>query len=254
MSGRREQSLVNLAGRLYWLSHQANRHHWMGAPLDRWGAFLLVVLAGLVAARWLPGGWPAVAACAALLLALLLLRAVASRRLYLVFSAQVQPVRHNPRGAKLDPGDKLLLRASGRFEVEGKSQRFTELLAYYRSFETREHVLMAICPPSSFLGVASWPEHEIGMWYIFFKNTEIQRLTPGELCFGRARRPAVQVDVRQELPQQTSPLDVWGGYRSGKRAEPRYQQQTIYLSFEDLEDRERVLNDLAADATALSRL
>lgn len=243
---------MTLAVRLFWISYQAHRHHWMGAPLDRWGAVGLVVLAGLAAIRWLPGGALVVGVCGALLAALLLLQSLATRRYHMVFHPEETPVRLQPGAARLEPADKLLLRASGRFEVEGKSQQFTELLAYFRSFETREHAVMAICPPSSFAGLGTWPDHEIGMWYIFFKAGEIQRIVQGELWFGRARRPALQIAVRQEIPQETSPLDVWGGYRSGQRTKPKFQDATIFLSFESLADRERVLCDLAADATALA--
>lgn len=240
------------AGMLYWVSYQFNRHHWMGAPLDRWGMVALVILAGLFAIRWLPGGAVGVAVCAVLLVAVLLLRSVAARRYHLIFAASAEPARRRTDAAMLDPADLLLLRATGRFEVEGKHQDFTELLAYYRSFETREHAVMAICPPSSFLGIGAWPGHEIGMWYIFFKNKEIQRILPGELAFGRSQRPGLQIDVRREIPPATSPLDVWGGYRSGGRTKPKYENATIFLSFDSAADQALVLADLTADATALA--
>lgn len=242
---------MTFAGKLYWLSYQVNRHHWMGAPLDRWAAVGLVMLAGLFAIRWLPGGAVGVALCALLLAALLLLRRLAARRYFQVFVAEGEPARRRPAAAMLDPADKLLLRATGGFEVEGRNRDFTELLAYFRSFETREHAVMAICPPSSFVGIGAWPGHEIGMWYMFFKNTEIQRIVPGQVEFGRANRPALRIDVRREIPPATSPLDVWGGYRSGGRTKPRFENATLYLSFDSPADRERVLADLLADATAL---
>ncbi len=242
---------MTLTGRLFWISYQVNRHHWMGAPLDRWGMVGLVILAGLFAIGWLPGGVVGVAVCGVLLVALWLLRSVASRRFYVVFKTEGGPARRRPDDAVLDPNDKLLLRATGRFEVEGKNQDFTELLAYFRSFETREHAVMAICPPSSFLGVGMWPDHEIGMWYMFFKDSEIEQILPGALAFGPAHRPALQVDVRREIQQETSPLDVWGGYRSGQRAKPKYEDATIFLSFDSSADRERVLVNLTSDAAAL---
>lgn len=220
--------------------------------MNRWGALGLLILAGLMAIRWLPGGVAGVAVCGALLLALLTLRWLARRRNFLLFRADGAPARPRPGSAMLDPADKLLLRASGLFGVESKSQQFTELLAYFRSFETREHAVMAICPPSAFAGLGTWPDHEIGMWYIFFKSKEIQRITPGELWFGSAHRLALQIDVRQEIPQETSPLDVWGGYRTKERAKPKYQDATILLSFDSEDDRARVLADLVSDASALT--
>lgn len=238
---------MNLTGRLFWISYQANRHRWMGAPLDRWGMIGLVLLAGLFAIRWLPG----VVVCAVLLAALLLLRSLAARRFCVVFKAEGVPASRRPDGAVLNPSDKLLLRATGRFAVEGKSQDFTELLAYFRSFETREHAVMAICPPARFLGIGAWPEDEIGMWYMFFKHNEIQQILPGLLAFGPSRRPALRIEVRREIPPKTSPLDVWGGYRSGPRTRPQYEDATILLSFDSSADRDRVLADLTFDAIAL---
>ncbi|MEZ4770740.1 MAG: hypothetical protein R2844_20265 [Caldilineales bacterium] len=242
---------MNLTGRLFWISYQVSRHHWMGAPMDRWGMVGLIILAGLFAIRWLPGGAAGVAVCGLLLAALLLLRSLASRRFYVIFEAEGGSVGRRADAVMLDPSDKLMLRATGRFEVEGKNQEFTELLAYFRSFETREHAVMAICPPSRFLEVGGWPDHEIGMWYMFFKHNEIRQILPGALAFGRSHRPALRIDVRREIPQETSPLDVWGGYRTGKRAKPKYEDATLYLSFNSPEDRACVLADLVADASAL---
>ncbi len=242
---------MKFAGRLFWISYQVNRHHWMGAPMDRWGMIALLILAGLFAIRWLPGGSVGVLVCAVLLGMLLLLRSVASRHSYLIFAPEGEPARHRPDAAMMNPADMLKLRATGRFEVEGRTQDFTELLAYFRSFETREHAVMAICPPASFLGVGAWPGHEIGMWYMFFKHKEIRRIDPGLLEFGGYRRPGLRIQVRQEIPPSTSPLDVWGGYRSGGRTKPKYEDATLFLSFDSLEDRARVLDDLTADALAL---
>lgn len=242
---------MKFASRVFWISYQVNRHHWMGAPMDRWGIVALLILAGLFAIRWLPGGAVGVLVCALLLGVLLLLRSVAARHFFLVFAAEGEPSRRRPDAAMMNPADMLKLRATGRFEVEGRTQNFTELLAYFRSFETREHAIMAICPPASFMGVGAWPGHEIGMWYMFFKHKEIQRIDPGELEFGRNCRPALRIEVRREIPPSTSPLDVWGGYRSGGRTKSKYEDATLFLSFDSLDDRARVLADLTADALAL---
>jgi len=146
----------------------------------------------------------------------------------------------------------MLLRATGQFEVEGKEQDFTELQAYFRTFATREHAVMAIVPPSQLLLFANWPDHEIGMWYIFFKNTDLRRIEPGKLYFGSRPRPALRLSLEQEVLPETSPLDVWGGYRSGQ---PKIKKvkRTIYLSFDTAEERQRVLADLMADATEVEQ-
>jgi len=243
---------MNLVGLFLKGVHQLHRHHWAGAPLDRWIAVLLVIVAGLMTIRWLPGGLRGVAVCGGLVLLLFLVQSWAERRLYLVFRRDGQPAGQRPGAPILNPMDKLLVRASGLFEVEGKEQTFTELQAYFRSFETREHAVMAIVPPSNFLALGNWPDHEIGMWYMFFANKELRQIEPGRVCFGARERPALRIEVERELPVESSPLDVWGGYRTARRrAKPKTRRATIYLSFDSDDSRQRILDDLAADAAAL---
>lgn len=239
-----------MLGYLLQVSHHLHKHEWSAAPLDRWIAVMLVILAGLMATRWLPGGVTGVATCGVLLLALWLFQSWAGRRYYILFRQEPPPARHTPGSPILDPMDKLLIRATGLFEVEGKEQTFSELQAYFRSFETREHAVMALAPPSSFLLLGGWPDHEIGMWYMFFKNQDLRRIDPGTLRFGARERPALRLQIEQEIPQETSPLDVWGGYRSGKPRR-KLRRSTIYLSFDTPEDRQRVLANLTADAKSL---
>ena len=109
---------------------------------------------------------------------------------------------------------------------------------------------MAIAPPSLFLAIGRWPDHEIGMWYMFFKNSELRQVQPGHLCFGTRERLALQLQLERTVLPETSPLDVWGGYRSGK-TKPKTRRHTIYLSFDTPEDRQTVMDDLLADASSL---
>lgn len=241
---------MNMAAQLLKLSHHLRHHRWFGAPLDRWTIVIVVVIALLMAVRLLPGGVPGIVACGLLLVALLLVQRWAARRNYVVFTAEPPPTHHSPAAPTMEPADKLLLRATGIFEVQKKVQRFTELLAYFRSFETREHVVMAIVPPSTYLRIGKWPEDEIGMWYIFFKNQEIQRIDVGQLSYGANRRPALRLALEQEILPETSPLEVWGGYPTGK-PKIKLRRQAIYLSFDNEADRQKVLLDLVADAAKL---
>lgn len=241
---------MNLAARLLKLSHDLRHHHWFGAPLDRWTLVIVVMIALLMAVRLLPGGVPGLVACGVLLAVLILMQRWAARRNYVLFTVEPPPARHSPAAPTMEPADKLLLRATGIFEVQKKVQRFTDLLAYFRSFETREHAVMAIVPASTFLAIGKWPDDEIGMWYIFFKNKEIQRIEPGQLRFGANRRPALRLALEQEIPPETSPLEVWGGYPTGK-PKVKVRRQTIYLSFDSDADRQKVLLDLVADAVRI---
>ena len=212
---------------------------------------LLLIAAGLFAVGVLPGRLAGVIACSVLLLAMIIVVNVAARRQFVVFNRDGSSVLQSLSARFMDPMDKLSLRATGLFEVEGRARRFTDLQATYRSFQTREHSIMAIVPPSRALLVGRWPDEEIGMWYIFFKGTEIRRIEPGQLCFGRHSRLAVQIDLEQVILPPTSPIDVWGGYRSGKQKR-KLRQQTIYFSFDSPSDRQTFLADLLMDAQTAS--
>lgn len=229
--------------------YMLRRYHVVGAPLERWITVLLLIAAGLIAVGLLPGGMTSALLCLALLLALLIGRRLAERRQYVHFRPQRLAAQAAADAAPLSPAAKLPLRATGLFEVEGKAQRFSELPATYRSFSTREHALLAAVAPSRHLaGLAQWPAHEIGMWYIFIKSSELRQVQPGLLRFGRAGRPALRLLVEQAQPPKTSLLDAWGLQWGSDQPKPNARQQTIYLSFDNEAERERVLADLLADA------
>lgn len=238
---------MSISALLFKASYQLRHHEWAGVALDRWVMLLLLIAAGLFAIGLLPGRLAGVAGCGIALLALIAIVSLAARRQFVVFRQDATAGHGDSQAPTLQPMDKLLVRATGLFEVEGKEARFTDLQAYFRSFQTREHAVMAIVPPSKVLLVGRWPDDQVGMWYIFFKPQEILRIQPGRLAFGWQTRPALSIDVEQVTPPPTSPLDVWGGYRSGKQ-KPKIRRQTIYLSFDTLTGRQTILEDLVADA------
>jgi hypothetical protein len=224
------------------------RYHVMGAALQRWVAVLLLVAALLTALGLLPGGLAGAAICLALLLALFAGQRLAQRSQYVHFRPDSPDAQPMPGAVPLNPADKLLLRATGLFEVEGKAQRFSELPAYYRSFSTREHAVMAVVPPARLLaGLVVWPQHELGMWYIFIKSTELRQVQPGVLGFGRATRPALRLLVAQVQPDKNAVMDAWGLQWGSDKSKLNTRQQTIYLSFDGAAERERVMEDLLAD-------
>jgi hypothetical protein len=224
------------------------RYHVMNAPLQRWTAVLLLFAALLLAVGLLPGGLAGALICLALLLALFGGQRLAQRSQYVHFRLDDPPAHPMPGAAPLSPADKLLVRATGLFEVEGKAQRFTELPAFYRSFSTREHAIMAAVQPTHRLaGLARWPEDEIGMWYIFVKSNELHQVQPGVLSFGRARRPALRLQVEQVLPEKNAVMDAWGLQWGKDKSKLATRQQTIYLSFDSEAERARVMRDLVAD-------
>ena len=95
------------------------------------------------------------------------------------------------------------MRATGYFEVEGKVHFFAHILAYWRTFATREHAIMAIVPASNFLWFGSVPDTDVGMWYIFFRPEVIREVCGGELYFGDRSSPALCLTYHR--PETVSP-------------------------------------------------
>jgi len=217
--------------------------------LERWGVTLTWGAAALILLAWAFRDRPAVPAwhwglLAVLVLiglALLGLRVWGAPRSYVAFTPEAELA--SPAGQALDPTDKILIRATGHFEVAGKAHFFADLLAYWRSFATREHAVMAIVHNTRFL-VGRTPEADLGMWYIFFKPADIRQVTPGQVTFGRVQRPGLRVTYRH-LPE--TPGD------KKRRSRPRPITGAAYLAFESDADRSLVWADLLADMSPSGR-
>ncbi|NOX61287.1 MAG: hypothetical protein GXP42_04985 [Chloroflexi bacterium] len=213
--------------------HDAARHYFFDIRLSSWLNFLLLLL-GLLSWLGVVGGGRGLAlACAILALILSLSRRWAQRRYFVHFRPDESPQRPKQE-PPLWPDDKLLLRATGHFFVRQKEHDFPNLLAYYRTFETREHAIMARNTPTRVLGLAtSNPEIE-HMWYIFITPEALHEVIPGELFFGGRPTPALKLIY-------TRP-EKWGEPETGKEV-----TDIAYLSFDSEEDRRRVHADLLLD-------
>jgi hypothetical protein len=233
-----------MSARLLELAYRLRQHRLAGWCLDRWGITLAWGVAVVILLLWLLRGSPVVSAghwafLALLALAglfLIFLRAWAKGRSYVIFTPQ--PGLTVPPAAPLRPSDKVLVRATGRLEVEGRSGFFADLLAYWRTFASREHSVMAIAHESRFLGVGSRPAEDLGMWYAFFRPETIEAITPGSLAFGSRADPALRIAYRH-TPQQ--PDD------DRRRAQPKSVRTVLYLACDDEMARERIWADLLAD-------
>ncbi|MCD6289900.1 MAG: hypothetical protein J7M34_05295 [Anaerolineae bacterium] len=217
-----------LHSRLLKIAYQLHRYECNGRPLDRWLGTLLVLIALLGLPRWIPGGRWTTLVTTLLLIGLIAFEIWARRSAYVRFVQQGEATRH-PRsdGGALRPEDKIAIRATGQFEVEDRSRFFVNLQAYFRTFATREHAVMAYVPRSRFLWMARWPENEIGMWYMFFLPEDVMNVEPGLLYFGDESSPALRVTCRHEE-----------------------RQKTVYLTFSHEEDRQRVWCDILWDAAS----
>jgi hypothetical protein len=221
------------------------RYHYLGGwSLERWLVFLCGVAAVmlLVRGQFLLTTAYSLAAVVFVVAIIVIVRLQrwAACRLYLSFVPEDVTA---PDGQALDPVDKILLRVTGQFEVEGKSHFFADTPAYWRTFATREHAVMAMVHPSRFLQLGHMPAQDIGMWYIFFRPEMMRGVVSGKLMFGTSERSALHVCYEAVLAPTTARhgLRLWPG-----RQKPAKREE-LYLVFEDQATCHRVWADLVAD-------
>jgi hypothetical protein len=238
-------------GRLLKTAYQLHYHYLGEWPLD--GCFITLAIAGAIfpvlwnapALGWagaLDAFWPVVFLLLLLALLARVFRHWAAGQGYVIFvpdAAGIIP----PPGEALQPAAKILHRATGWFEVEGKGRYFANLLAYWRTFATREHAVMAIVHSTAYLLVGHMPDRDVGLWYVFFCPDRIRKIAPGLLTFGAEQRPALRVAYQTpELSDfERRRLPWW------KRRRRFSRQEQVYLSFDDDEARRQVWADLLAD-------
>jgi len=155
-------------------------------------------------------------------LILVLVTLLAKRQGFIIFRRQGET--SSPGVARLAPDEKVAVRATGLFEVQGERRYFVEASAGFATMETREHAVMARMLSSRFLVGA--PKDDAGWWYIFFKPHKITGIEVGQIHFGLSARPAIKL-----------------GYKANEgRIEP------VYLSFDNPLQMQRVSADLRRDA------
>ncbi len=227
--------------RLSKLSHQLKIHYIGGWSLQRWLITLALGAAALLMLQWVfrgrpPTPWWHWLAPGALVLGSLALWALGrwfAAGDYVKFDADLSATP--PAPIALAPSDKVAVRTTGYFAVEGRAQDFADLQGYWRTFASREHTVMAVAPGSRFLMLGKLPEDLIGMWYIFFMPEAIRDVTPGQLTFGVDAGPALRVRYTRSEPN------------ANEKKPPRVIAETAYLKFADEEARNQVWGDLLAD-------
>jgi hypothetical protein len=226
--------------RLYKLSYQLRTHYLAGWSLQRWGITLALGTTILLVFQWFFRGrpptpwwhWLLPAGLGFGAAALWTLGKWATSHSYVQFVAE--PNSTAPAPAALDPSDKVAVRATGHFAVEGQFQDFADLQAYWRTFASREHTVMAVAPRGRFLGLGRLPEELIGMWYLFIMPDAIHNVTPGRLTFGADEGPALRVRYTRTEPN------------ANEKKPPRVIAETAYLKFADESERSQVWGDLLA--------
>jgi hypothetical protein len=230
-----------MTSRILKLAYQLRLHRVGGWALDRWAVTLAWGASALILTQWAWRGQPALPAWHWLILTLLLLggtavaalRGWAAQHSYVVFLPE--PGLAPPTPLPLLPEDKVPLRATGRFDVQSRERLFADLPAYWRTYASREHAVLAIQHPSRFLLLGHSREEDAGMWYAFIPPAAITEVTPGQLCYGRRVSPGLRVIYRRQPPAM-----------DGKRP-PEMVVVTIHLAFEDEVSRARAWADLVAD-------
>lgn len=224
--------------RLFKLAYQLRMHRLGDAQQDILGRNLAFLAAAIILIQWLLRGRPPLSLWHWLVLGLILftalglivLRRWSAHAGYVRFTSE--PALNPPAPAAMEPEDKELLFATGRFEVEAREANLADLMAYWRTFASREHAVMAIQHESRFL-LGSFPSNWIGMWYIFFRPENIEGLGSGTVAFGSVNRPGLQITYRRLPPSD------------GKKPK-KPVRETVYLAFETEAARDRVWADLLA--------
>ncbi len=220
--------MARLIGTYLYVLRNLRFHLWVDIPLNSWLITLILLLSPLPLTGILPGGLALSLGFLLLTFTIVFSQWWARRRFYIHFVAEGQisdPGEQQP----LWPEDKLLLFATGRFEVEGRRDRFTNLMAYYRTFETREHVVMARITPTRYLRLGRTPVDVLGMWYLFITPDYLNQVVAGNMYYGTEPQPALKLNFTRLNDK-------------GKRI-----PMVAYLSFASEADRLRVYADLLLD-------
>ncbi len=217
-----------LLGRYYRLLYNLDKHLFFEVRMRTWANWVLALLAVMSLLVRIPSAYLASILFLALIGWLSLSSRYARRRYYVHFLPEAPDPPEDPP-PPLWPEDKLLHHASGHFLVEDKEGDWTRLIAYYRTFETREHAIMARLTPSRFLKVGELPREALGMWYRFITPENLLDVAPGRIYFGGGEEPGLRLRYRR-FDDKGNPLE-----------------DLFFLHFDSEADRARVMADLLLD-------
>ena len=218
-----------------------HRFHISGMPVARYLASLWVIIALLAAVNALPGRWITMSLALLLLIGQIVLSIRTRRQQYITFTPDTVPALV---GTPLDTSEKLPIYATGLLNVEGRYRHYTLLPGFYRTFATGEHAILCRLQERKWLGLATWPAEEIGMWYAFVYPSDMTKLSWGNLHFGATTYPAVAIEYRLELAP------------GPRRKKAEIRPEILYLIAPEPKDAQRLyvdlLNNLPADKIAAS--
>ncbi len=221
--------MYRLIGQYYKFLYDLENHYLIEVKMRTWLNWALAIVALLTLLSPFPGRVMFAILFLLVIVALSLGNHHARRRYYVHFVPEQHPEPPEDPPEPLWPEDKLLHHASGHFEVEGQEGDWSHLIAYYRTFESREHAIMARLTPSSFLKFGEVRPDVLGMWYIFIKPENLLDVIPGRLFFGKEEEPGLKLRYR----------------RFDKKGNP--EETIAFLHFASEKDRIRVQDDLLLD-------
>jgi hypothetical protein len=141
---------------------------------------------------------------------------------YIVFHEQPAPPTSG--APDLHAEEKLFMRGSGIFEVNGMARYLVEVPVVFWTTQLADHILAAKVRALNVLGVGV-PSEERGWWYVFVEPKMVAEVTPGYLYFGFGLRPAVRIQCEAQK-----------GY------------QLLYLSCDSKDQQARLVRELQSKA------
>lgn len=212
---------MDIIGLILKASYQLNRHRIGPARLNL-VPLLLALTSGLL---WKAGYLTGAQAISIIVLCLILvlITLLARRQGFIVFRQRGTTDCRMDR-TELAADEKVPVRASGLFEVRDRQRYLVEVTADFATMETREHIVMGRMLDARFL--VGTPKADAGWWYIFFMPFMIREIEVGKVHFGLHSRSAIKVEYEAE----------------------EERVESIYLSFDEAPQMQRVLEDLRRDA------
>lgn len=214
-----------MKGQINQILYQFSRYFLFGRTVTQWlviGLLISPFLCLLTTLSANPWRWAVFAILLLISLALLGLMWLIRKQGYVTFEAE--PTTEVITPEQLNFPDKLNVYISGYLSVGKATHYFANEAGHYQTFQTRERVIMLETTPKRLLLLAT--TREKGWWYLFFMPKTVQSLTVGRLSFGRYHRPAIALTI---LPEDSE------------------TPQSVYLSFDTIAERSRVLADLFID-------
>jgi hypothetical protein len=227
--------IYRFLGSFFYVTYITNRRTFLTLP---WGWYIrrlmfVPVLLGLLG-RW--GQWTWVALGAALLV--ILLYWLAARLGYSRFVPQkgeaVMWVDEEIR--PLAPNQRVPIQATGLFSV--RDQEYFVLLqdGHYWQVPLGDHAVMVEHVPQRYV-------------YQFFDAATLHKAQPGWLIFGGEPQEALAVTFRTKWTPKFAKLEV--RYYVQSEAEPEAPLRTVYLSFADEADKQRVWQNILQDMASM---